>query len=170
MINWNEAPEGANVALTTGPDWNANSILKGDIEFAVYSGGKYSTKPGSAAKFVMGIDAWVVLEHRPTQHETNNKDKTELTKPEIVNVQFNDGDKYTRTIFGFCGKSVQVDVYRVLDAFNTEDAAVDHAVKKMLCAGLRGHKGKITDYENAIESMQKALTLLKQKEASTKPD
>ncbi|HBF48167.1 MAG TPA: hypothetical protein DDW91_17670 [Shewanella frigidimarina] len=73
-----------------------------------------------------------------------------------------------RTIFGLCGKSVQVDVYRVLDAYPTNDAAVDHMIKKMLCAGLRGHKDKITDYENAIESMQKALVLLQQKELATK--
>lgn len=74
------------------------------------------------------------------------------------------GNKYHKTIFGLCGTPVVIDVYRVLDAFPTGDSGVDHAIKKMLCAGARGHKDIITDYENAIESLQKALVLLKQKQ------
>ena len=164
-VNWSESPDGADVALTTGPDWNANSIMKGDIEFAAYSEGEY-LKPHSTAKFVMGNNAWVVLEHRPKNPVTNNKEKPESTHSKSDT--FSDGDKYVRTIFGMCGKSVQVDVYRVLDAYPSGDAALDHAIKKMLCAGQRGHKDKITDYENAIESMQKALVLLQQKELANK--
>lgn len=76
----------------------------------------------------------------------------------------NDGKKYVKTIIGLCGTAVEIDVYRVLDAFPTGDAAIDHAIKKALNAGKRGHKDKITDYENIIESAQKALTLLKQKQ------
>lgn len=74
-----------------------------------------------------------------------------------------DGDKYHRTIYGLCGTPVKVDVYRVSDAFPTGSAPIDHAVKKMLCAGLRGHKDKLTDIDNAIESLQAARLLLIQK-------
>lgn len=74
-----------------------------------------------------------------------------------------DGDKYHRTIYGLCGTPVKVDVYRVSDAFPTGSSSIDHAVKKMLCAGLRGHKDKLTDIDNAIESLQAARLLLIQK-------
>jgi hypothetical protein len=74
-----------------------------------------------------------------------------------------DGNKYHRTIYGLCGTPVKVDVYRVSDAFPTGSAPIDHAIKKMLCAGLRGHKDKLTDIDNAIESLQAARLLLIQK-------
>ena len=77
-----------------------------------------------------------------------------------------DGNKYRRTIIGLDGTKTIVDVYRVLDAFNTGCAATDHAIKKMLCAGLRGHKDKLTDYDNAIESLQAAKELLVQKDSN----
>lgn len=79
--------------------------------------------------------------------------------------ELNDGNKYHKTIIGLCGTAVKVDVYRVLDAYPTGDAALDHAIKKALIPGKRGHKDKITDYQNIIESAQKALTLVKQKQA-----
>lgn len=78
-------------------------------------------------------------------------------------VEFKDGNKYHRTIYGLCGTPVKVDVYRVSDAYPTGSASIDHAVKKMLCAGLRGHKDKLTDIDNAIESLQAARLLLIQK-------
>lgn len=77
----------------------------------------------------------------------------------------NDGNKYHREIIGFCGTMVEVDVYRVLDAFKTESPAIDHAVKKMLCTGIRGHKDYLTDIDNAIESLQAAKLLYLQKKS-----
>lgn len=74
-----------------------------------------------------------------------------------------DGKKYVKTIFGLCGTAVKIDVYRVLDAYPTGDAALDHAIKKALNAGNRGHKDKITDYKNIEESARKARILLEQK-------
>ena len=76
----------------------------------------------------------------------------------------NDGKKYERTLIGLCGTPVKTDVYRVLDAFNTGDPILDHLIKKALCAGSRGHKDKITDYRNILESAEKALRLLMQKQ------
>lgn len=77
---------------------------------------------------------------------------------------FADGAKYERTLVGLCGTHVKTDVYRVLDAFNTGDPTLDHLIKKALCAGLRGHKDKLTDYRNIVESAEKALKLLEQKQ------
>ena len=75
-----------------------------------------------------------------------------------------DGNKYHRTIYGLDGTKTTVDVYRVLDAFKTGSAESDHAVKKILCPGERGHKDKLTDIDNAIESLQQYRKLLTQKE------
>lgn len=77
---------------------------------------------------------------------------------------FADGAKYERTLVGLCGTHVKTDVYRVLDAFNTGDPTLDHLIKKALCAGLRGHKDKLTDYRNIVESAEKALKLLEHKQ------
>lgn len=77
-----------------------------------------------------------------------------------------DGDKYNRTIYGKDGTKTTVDIYRVLDAFPTGSASCDHAIKKMLCPGKRGHKDLMTDIDNAIESLQEYRKLLIQKESS----
>lgn len=76
---------------------------------------------------------------------------------------FKDGSKYHKPLIGLCGTRVITDVYRVLDAYPTNSSSIDHAVKKLLNAGQRGHKDKITDYENAIESIEQAIQLEKQK-------
>jgi len=72
--------------------------------------------------------------------------------------------KYNREIIGLEGTEVTVDVYRVLDSFNVTDPAIQHALKKMLCTGLRGHKDYLTDLDDAIESLQKAKELRKQRD------
>ena len=72
--------------------------------------------------------------------------------------------KYDREIIGIDGTVTTVDVYRVLDAFGVSDPATQHAIKKMLCAGLRGHKDYLTDFDDAIESLQKAKELRMQRD------
>lgn len=71
--------------------------------------------------------------------------------------------KYDRTIIGkdATGKpvAVTVDVYRVLDAFDVTDPALQHLAKKALCAGLRGHKDLGQDLKDILQSAQKALAL-----------
>lgn len=95
----------------------------------------------------------------------NKQKSTPVSKVnrDVERFQLKDGNKYHRTIYGLCGTPVQVDAYRVSDAFPTGSSPIDHAVKKMLCAGLRGHKDKLTDIDNAIESLQAARLLLIQK-------
>lgn len=80
--------------------------------------------------------------------------------------------KYHRLIWGRSanGEAVQtwVDVYAVLDAFKQDgngvlrqcepgDDAVAHAVKKLLCAGQRGHKGRLQDLTEALAAVQRAI-------------
>lgn len=73
--------------------------------------------------------------------------------------------KYDREIIGRdCEgnlRAITVDVYRVLNAFEVTDPALQHLIKKALCAGLRGHKNTEQDLHDIIDSGHKALTLFK---------
>lgn len=55
-----------------------------------------------------------------------------------------------------------VDVYRVLDLFEVTHPAVQHAAKKVLCAGQRGAKDWVKDIQEAIDSLQRALDMAKE--------
>lgn len=46
-----------------------------------------------------------------------------------------------------------VDVYRVLKMFEVTDPCLQHAVKKLLCTGNRGHKSAEKDVQDAIDSL-----------------
>ena len=75
------------------------------------------------------------------------------------------GSKYHRTIrqtlpgdtHGLC---LTVDVYDVLQAFGVSCPALQHAVKKLLCAGLRGSKSAEQDISEAANSCRRAIELL----------
>lgn len=56
-------------------------------------------------------------------------------------------------------KSVFIDVYDVLKAFEVTNPAIAHAVKKLLAGGQRGYKDTIQDYKEAIVSIQRAVEL-----------
>ena len=62
--------------------------------------------------------------------------------------------KYSKRI----GKEI-VDVYDVLMAFNVTNPATQHAIKKLLMHGNRGHKDKITDLKEAHQSIARAIEL-----------
>ena len=75
------------------------------------------------------------------------------------------GSKYHRTITqtlrGETHRcSIVVDVYDVLQAFGVDCPALQHAVKKLLCAGLRGNKSAEQDIEEAANSCRRAIELL----------
>jgi hypothetical protein len=48
-----------------------------------------------------------------------------------------------------------IDIYRILDLYNVTDPCIQHAVKKLLCAGKRGYKEVEKDVEEAIMSLQR---------------
>lgn len=62
--------------------------------------------------------------------------------------------KYSKRI----GKEV-VDVYDVLMAFNVTNPATQHAIKKLLMPGNRGHKDKLTDLKETYQSIARAIEL-----------
>lgn len=65
-------------------------------------------------------------------------------------------------------KGVTIDVYDVLKAFEVADPALQHLIKKALCAGLRGHKNKEQDLIDILDSAKRALELYHDDNGSTK--
>jgi hypothetical protein len=58
----------------------------------------------------------------------------------------------------------KVDVYRVLELYNVTNPCIQHAVKKLLCAGGRGAKGTERDLIEAIDSITRALDMIAEDE------
>jgi len=52
-----------------------------------------------------------------------------------------------------------VDIYRVLELFNVTDPCIQHAIKKLLVAGGRGHKGLEKDVKEAIVSLNRRIEM-----------
>lgn len=72
--------------------------------------------------------------------------------------------KYDRRIILKEGVVGTVDVYRILEAYGeTLDPCLDHAIKKLLCAGTRGAKGSVQDKQEAINSIQESIKLEQQR-------
>ena len=63
--------------------------------------------------------------------------------------------KYERPV-----KNTTIDVYDVLVAFDVHCPARQHAIKKLLCAGLRGHKDELLDLDEAQISIIRAIELM----------
>lgn len=80
--------------------------------------------------------------------------------------------KYNRRIIGRDSEGslrcITVDVYAVLNAFEVKDPALQHLIKKALCAGLRGHKDTEQDLHDIIDSGHNALTYFKDKQEMEK--
>ena len=53
-----------------------------------------------------------------------------------------------------------IDVYRVLNLLEVTDPCIQHAVKKLLCAGKRGGKSKEQDIREAVDSLNRALQMI----------
>lgn len=53
-----------------------------------------------------------------------------------------------------------LDVYDVLIMFDVRDPAIQHAVKKLLACGQRGHKNAFQDLREARESIDRALEII----------
>lgn len=69
----------------------------------------------------------------------------------------NSGEKYRRKVKLLPGD--RVDVYRVLDAFEVACPARQHAIKKLLCAGIRGKADVLQDLKEASDAIFEAISM-----------
>lgn len=58
----------------------------------------------------------------------------------------------------------EIDVYRVLEMFDVSDPCLQHAIKKLLVAGGRGHKDIHTDIQNTIDTLERWKQMRKEEE------
>tara|TARA_Y100000310_G_scaffold332516_1_gene408255 strand:+ start:46 stop:336 length:291 start_codon:yes stop_codon:yes gene_type:complete len=80
-----------------------------------------------------------------------------------INDKADRGVKYQRKAVGMLGNNKdKMDVYTVLRTFEVESDP-GHAVKKILCAGTRGGKDKIQDYEEAITALIRTIEIEEEK-------
>jgi len=63
-------------------------------------------------------------------------------------------NKYQRQV-----PSTTIDVYDVLKAWGVTCPATQHAIKKLLQPGGRGHKDKLTDLREAMASILRAIEM-----------
>jgi hypothetical protein len=74
-------------------------------------------------------------------------------------------NKYNRRIYagGSINKHIMIDVYQVLEAFDVRCPAKQHAIKKLLCAGMRGSKDAVQDLREAGAAIERAVDLERQR-------
>lgn len=76
----------------------------------------------------------------------------------MSNIDFNkSGSKYLREIL--CSIDGKVDVYAILVTFNVTCPARQHAVKKLLCSGIRGKGNAIQDLKEARDAVDRAIQM-----------
>lgn len=75
------------------------------------------------------------------------------------------GSKYYRPIGDVdSGETVIVDVYQVLEAFDVTCPARQHAIKKLLCSGLRDKGTAGQDLHEARDAITRAIALQAQRD------
>jgi len=67
------------------------------------------------------------------------------------------GSKYLREIP--CTIDGRVDVYAVIDAFGVTCPARQHALKKLLCSGIRGKGDVLQDLDEARDAVDRAIQM-----------
>lgn len=55
-----------------------------------------------------------------------------------------------------------IDVYRVLSLYEVTDPCIQHAVKKLLVCGQRGSKPAEQDLQEAIDSLNRCIEMIKE--------
>ena len=78
-----------------------------------------------------------------------------ITIENAVNPQHQNHDHYFKDVSNL----KHIDVYRVLILFGVTDPCLQHAIKKLLCAGNRGAKDKTQDVQEAISSLLRYLEM-----------
>lgn len=112
----------------------------------------------AVTRFIAWVPSHFVYEFRRRRNCTQAPEQPSTPSPDR-------GSKYHRTIrqtlpgdtHGLC---LTVDVYDVCRAFGVECSALQHAIKKLLCAGLRGAKSAEQDISEAANSCRRAIELL----------
>ena len=130
-------------------DFTVGVVVNADDRYAI---GFKSEEWTSAAN----PDMWKVKEFN-----LNEPLVSEAIEPKKIDI----GTKYHKIVKGSlvdpkdASKGMVIDIYDVLSAFDVRNPALQHAVKKLLMPGLRGHKSVLSDMEEAHNSVKRAIEL-----------
>jgi hypothetical protein len=170
MINWDDAPEGAEF-------YSSGNFYK--TKFGLHWFSSVSATWVKSINRISELLAAEDYEPRPTaqqwpetEERINNigRNRTEDDMGHYDDIREQQAqseapltNKYDRAIIGKygTGKCV-VDVYRVLNAFPTGSPEIDHALKKLLAAGKRGAKDELQDLREAVQSIEARIDYLKE--------
>jgi len=91
----------------------------------------------------------------------SNTEATQTTTTDTTPISEHEGSKYLRVVRDVLdpSKSVRIDIYEVLRAFNVMCPAIAHAVKKLLMPGQRGKGSKRADLVGALAAVNRAVQL-----------
>tara|TARA_R110000850_G_scaffold221556_2_gene347295 strand:+ start:419 stop:880 length:462 start_codon:yes stop_codon:yes gene_type:complete len=122
---------------------------------------------GTIPKYFDDNDGWIISTAPYDYLESTLIELPEQpTKSDDV-IEHDNNNKYSRKIKTIVvdgiDHDIYVDVYDILTAFKTDNPAVDHAVKKELAPGVRGAKGRIQDFMEARDSLNRAIEIEKAK-------
>lgn len=89
-------------------------------------------------------------------HDSPIKDVKIGHTSEVINEAIDESsvNKYARNF-----KGSKIDVYDVLMLWDVTNPAIQHAIKKLLQPGKRGHKDMETDLKEALRSVERAIEL-----------
>lgn len=94
------------------------------------------------------------------------------TEPWTVQPKQHSGNKYHRPIPGAGsskGESILVDVYSVIEAFGVQEPGMQQAIKKILCARIRGKGDRRQDIQEAIDALTRQLEIEDNRNARNQP-
>jgi hypothetical protein len=91
---------------------------------------------------------WASVFHGPEHYEHVDEPQADMVN--------HSGSKYLRDVQLIGGK---IDVYAVLVAFGVHCPARQHAIKKLLCAGLRGKGDELQDLHEAGDAIDRAIQI-----------
>jgi len=69
-------------------------------------------------------------------------------------------DKKHAHYFKDVSRLTEIDLYRVFKLFEVNDPCLQHAAKKIMCAGQRGTKDLVKDISEALDSLNRALAMI----------
>ena len=75
-------------------------------------------------------------------------------------IYYNNNNSYTdNTYIVDISKYNKLDIYRILKLYEVSDPCLQHAIKKLLCAGKRGVKNQTQDINEAILSLKRFVEM-----------
>ncbi len=96
------------------------------------------------------------MNNQETQGTTNDVNPASVDR--VVIGRFNQsGSKYLREMR--CLVEGRADVYAVLEAFAVTCPARQHAIKKLLCSGIRGKGDAMQDVQEARDAVDRAIQM-----------